>query len=436
MFKNVGKRVPKYDNIGAVTGAIVYPSDVKVPGMLTVKVLRCPYHRAKINSVDYTEAEAMDGVYGVVSLKDAPFNEFGMVPDNHVFADDITHYYGQTIAAVAAIDQETAMQALTKIKVDMEELPYVIDPREAMKEDAPVVFGNAPKDYMQGNNYFFDGETQVRKIRKGDVEKGFAEADVIVEGTYQTPSQEHAFIEPCATVAYIDEAGRLVIHSKAQGMYFIENDLCNVFGLPLSKMKFEGGTIGGGFGGMNSTHTDHIAGLLALKTKQPVKYMLTREEETMFSTVRSPWIFKFKDGVKNDGTITAREIEVIHDCGAFTELGLYAVEKNANFIAGALKVENVKVDSRLVYTNKAPSGSMRGFGVNVGQYADQVQVSRCAAAIGMDPIELRLRNSFKEGDISHTGNQLLAVSSIETLQGVAEMAGQELSDELKAMKSK
>ncbi len=429
MFKTVGKRVPKYDNLGIVTGQIKYPIDYSMPGMLTAKVLRCPFPRARIKSIDTSEAKKIPGVFAVITVEDVPYNRFGMVPDNHVLAEEITHFLGQPVAAVAAVDQATAMEAVGKIKVDMEELPYVVDPREAMKPDAPKVF-------PEGNVHLFDGKSETRRIIKGDVAKGFAEADKIVEGTYTTPSQEHAFIEPTSTLAYIDESGKLVLHSKAQGMYFVQNDLCHVFDLPLNKLKFVGGTIGGGFGGLNSISTDHIAGLLALKTRKPVKFTLTREEEMTCSTVRSPWMFKFKDGVKMDGTITAREIEVIHDGGAFTELGLYAVEKNANFIAGALKVENISVTSRLVYTNKAPSGSMRGFGVNVGQYADQVQLDRDAEAIGMDPVEIRLKNAFHEGDRSHTGNELLAVSMIETLQNVSKMAGKELSDELLAMKSK
>ncbi|MBO6269954.1 MAG: xanthine dehydrogenase family protein molybdopterin-binding subunit [Clostridium sp.] len=431
MFKNVGKRIPKYDNLGAVTGQLKYPIDYSMPGQLIAKVLRCPYPRAKINSIDTSEAEKVPGVYAVITVKDVPYNRFAMVPDNHVLAEEITHYRGQAVAAVAAIDQAAALEAIGKIKVDMEELPFVVDPREAMKPDAPKVFPES-----ESNMHMFDGKSEVRRIIKGDVEKGFAEADKIVEGFYTTPSQEHAFIEPTSTLAYIDESGKLVLHSKAQGMYFIQNDLCNVFKLPLNKLKFIGGTIGGGFGGLNSVATDHIAGLLALKTGKPVKFTLTREEEMTTSTVRTPWMFKFKDGVKMDGTITAREIEVIHDCGSFTELGLYAVEKNANFIAGALNVANVSVTSRLVYTNKQPSGSMRGFGVNVGQYADQVQLNRDAEAIGMDPIEIRLRNAFREGDHSHTDNELVAVSMIETLQNVAEMAGEKLPEELLALKSK
>ncbi|MCI8399058.1 MAG: molybdopterin-dependent oxidoreductase [Oscillibacter sp.] len=431
MFKNVGKPIPKYDAMGIVTGSLKYAGDYAMPGMLTAKVLRSPYHRARILSINTAEAEALPGVEAVLTARDIAHNTFGFVPDNQVLADGLIHYKGQSVAAVAAVDKPTALLALSKIKVEYEELPYVYDPREALKEGAPQVWGEAGL-----NHWLFNGKTATREIRKGDVEKGFAEADVIVEGEYMTPNQEHAFIEPSATLAWMDEAGRLVIRGKTQGLFFTQNDLANVFQLPLSRLKFVGGTIGGGFGGMNSVSTDHIAGLLCLKTGKPVRFQFTREEEMACSTTRSPWIFRFKDGVKKDGTITARQIEVIHDGGGFTELGLYAVEKNANFIAGALKVEHVSVTSRLVYTNKAPGGSMRGFGVNVGQFADQLQLDKDAAAIGMDPVELRIRNAFREGDANHVGNPLVAVSAIETLQGVSEMAGKTLPPELAQMKSK
>lgn len=429
MFKSVGKRVKKYDGEGLVTGKLQYVSDIKMPGMLVCKTLRSPYHRAKLNNVDISEALKVPGVHAVITKDDVPHNRFGMVPDHHLLAEELIRYKGQNIAAVAAVDKKTALEAISKIKLDIEELPFVIDPQEALKPDAPKV-------RPEGNLHLFDGESEVRKIRKGDIEKGFKEADIIVEGTYTTPSQEHAPLETCASVAYVDESGKLVIHSKTQGLYFTQGDLANAFKLPLNKLKFVGGTIGGAFGAMNSIHTDHIAGILALKTGKPVKFQLTREEEMMYTTIRSPWIFKFKDGVTKDGKITAREIDVLHDCGSFTELGLYAVEKNANMIAGATKIDNLAVNSRMVYTNKMQSGSMRGFGVNVGQFADQVHTEKLAKAVGMHPIEFRLKNSFKENDINHVGNELQAVSAIETLKFVAEMAGEEISEEYKKMSSK
>jgi CO/xanthine dehydrogenase Mo-binding subunit len=429
MFKSVGKRVKKYDGIGLVTGKMQFVSDIKMPDMLVCKTLRSPYHRAKLNSVDISEALKVSGVYAIITKEDLPHNLFSMVPDHHVLAEELIRYKGQNIAAVAAINKEVALEAIGKIKLDIEELPFVIDPVEATKPNAPQV-------RPEGNMHMFDGVSEVRKIRKGNIEKGFAEADYIIEGTYTTPSQEHAPLETCSSVAYVDESGKLVINSKTQGLYFSQGDLANVFQLPLNKLKFVGGTIGGGFGAMNSIHTDHIAGLLALKTGKPVKFELTREEEMLYTTIRSPWIFKFKDGVKKDGTITARQVDVLHDCGAYTELGLYAVEKNANMVAGATKIENVAVNARMVYTNKMPSGSMRGFGVNVGQFGDQVQIDKLARAVGMNPIEFRLKNAFKENDENHVGNTLVAVSAIETLKTVAEMAGEKISPEYQNMSSK
>lgn len=429
MFNSVGKRIPKYDGIGHVTGRTKYVSDIMMPGMLVCKTLRTTYHRSKINNIDISEALKVPGVFAVITKDDVPHNYFAMVPDHHVLADGITRYKGQNIAAVAAVDNKTALYALSKIKLDIEELDYVIDPLEAMKDDAPMVTPG-------GNFFLFDGKSKERKIRKGDIEKGFAEAEVIVESTYRTPAQEHAPLETCCSVAFMDENDRLVIHSKSQGIYFTQGDLCNVFNLPMSRVKFIGGTIGGGFGSMNSVHTDHIAGLLALKTGRPVKFELTREEEMLYSTIRSPWIFKFKDGIRKDGKITARQIEVIHDCGGYTELGLYAIEKNVNYIAGTNNIDNLSINGYLVYTNKMPSGSMRGFGVNVGQYAEQVQMDKLAVAIGMDPFEIRFVNAFKEGDMNHVGNPLVAVSQIETLKYVAEMSGKKLPNKYMSMSSK
>lgn len=429
MYSTVGKRMPRYDGVGHVTGRTIYVSDVRMPGMLVAKTLRCPYHRARIKSIDTSEAKRMPGVHAVITKDDVPHNLFAMVPDHHVLAEEITRYKGQNVAAVAAVSKEAALDALAKIRVDYEELEAVIDPEKALLPDAPQI-------RPEGNIHLFDGVSPVRRIRRGDVEKGFAEADFIVEGRYATPCQEHAPLEPCSTVAYLDESGKLVLHSKTQGLYFTLGDLANVFKLPMNKLKFVGNTIGGSFGSGNSVHTDHIAGLLALATGKPVRFALTREEEILFTTIRTPWVFTIKDGVRRDGKITARKMKVLHDCGAYTELGLYATEKNANLVAGANRIENLAVDSQMVYTNKMPSGSMRGFGVNIGQYAEQVHLDRVARACGVSPMAIRFINAFHEGDPAHVGNVLRAVSTIETLQGVADAAGVELEKMYRAMSSK
>jgi CO/xanthine dehydrogenase Mo-binding subunit len=427
-FKQVGQRIPRYDGIGHVTGRTQYVADMRMPGMLTAKTLRCPFHRARVLSIDTTEARAVPGVYAVITKDDIPHNFFSMVPDHHVLADEITRYRGQNLAAVAAVDKKTALLALSKIRVELEELPFVIDPEEAVKDQILV--------RPEGNNHLFDGKSTVRKILKGNVEEGFAAADFIVEGRYTTPSQEHAFLEPTCSLSWVDGTGKLNIHSKTQGLYFSQGDLANVFGLPLNRIRMVGGTIGGGFGGLNSIHTDHISGMLALLTGRPVRFQYTREEEMLYSTIRTPWIFKIRDGVTREGKIIARQIDVLHDCGGYTELGLYAVEKNANLIAGANRIDNLSIHSRMVYTNKMPSGSMRGFGVNVGQFAEQVQLDKVARACGKSPWEIRFINAFREGDRGHVGSELVAVSTIETLQGVAEMAGDRLPESCLQMKSK
>lgn len=429
MFTSVGKRIPRYDGLGHVTGKTIYVSDMKMPGQLTVKTLRCPYHKARIKSIDTSEAKKMPGVYAVITKDDVPHNLFAMVPDHHVLAEEITRYRGQNVAAVAAIDQARALDALARIKVEYEELEPVFDPEKALLPDAPQV-------RPEGNMHLFDGTAPARKIRRGNVDKGFAEADFIVEGRYTTPCQEHAPIETCCTLAYVDESGKLVLQTKSQGLFFTMGDMANVFNLPMNKLKFAGNTIGGSFGSGNSVHTDHIAGVLALITGKPVRFALTRAEELMFTTIRTPWVFKIKDGVTRDGKITARKMEILHDCGAYTELGLYATEKNANLAAGANLIENLAIDSQMVYTNKMPSGSMRGFGVNVGQFAEQVHLDRLARACGKSPMEIRFINAFHEGDAAHVGNELKAVSTIETLQGVARLAGIELDEKYKAMSSK
>ena len=429
MFNSIGKSVPKYDGLGHVTGRTVYVSDVKMPGTLTCKVLRCPYHKARIKSLDVSEAKKMPGVHAVITREDVPYNRFAMVPDNHVLAEEITRYRGQPVAAVAAVSKEAALDALAKIRVEYEELTPVFDPEEALKPDAPQV-------RPEGNIHLFDGVSPVRRVRRGDVEKGFAEADFIVEGRYTTPCQKHAPIECTSTLAYVDESGKLVLYSKTQGLYFAMGDLANVFQLPMNKIKPVGNTIGGSFGVGNSVATDHIAGLLALKTGKPVRYQLTREEQMMFTIIQTPWVFRIKDGVRKDGKIVAREMHIIHDCGAFTELGLYATEKNANLVAGPNLIENLAIDSQMVYTNKMPSRSRRGFGVNVGQFADQVHLDRVARACGKSPMEIRFINAFHEGNKAHVGNVLRAVSTIETLQGVADMAGIPLDETYRKMSSK
>jgi CO/xanthine dehydrogenase Mo-binding subunit len=247
---------------------------------------------------------------------------------------------------------------------------------------------------------------------------------------------EHAPIEPQVSVAYIDDTDRLAIHTVSQDLYFHLGMLTAVFNLPMNKIRYIGGTVGGGFGAKNDIHCDHVAGLMALKIRKPVKYRLTRREETLYTTKRGAWTFEFTDGVKKDGRIIARKIRTLHDTGAYSGLGPYVVDKNAILVAGPFAIPNIWVDGTCVYTNKPPASSMRGFGIINGTSAEQLQMDRIAETIGMDPWEIRFVNAWRDGDLGATQFKVEAAGLIEAMKRAAELAGIELPAHLKAMSSR
>jgi CO/xanthine dehydrogenase Mo-binding subunit len=312
--------------------------------------------------------------------------------------------------------------------LDFEELPAVLDPEEAMKPDAPKV-------RPEGNLWSFDGGP-CRKVRLGDVESGFAEADHIVEGTYTTPMQEQSPMETSCSLAMLESGDQLVIHSTSQSPYIHLRQLGNVLKLPMNRMRLVVGNTGGAFGARFEMPTDHVAALLALKTRKPVKWRWTREEETLYSTHRARWKISFKDGVKKDGRIIARYVRTLHDAGAYTGFAPYCVEKNAMMIAGPFNIPNISIDGYCIYTNRTPAGAMRGFGVLAGEVCEEIQMHRIADLLRIDPWEIRFLNAWREGDVTATGKVVEHVAAIECMQAVAKLAGIELPDRLKAMSSR
>jgi CO/xanthine dehydrogenase Mo-binding subunit len=429
MSDYVGKPVLRYDGIGHVTARTTYVDDVQKPGMLYLKVLTSPVHKGIVRRLDASAAAKMPGVAGVITAKDVPgTNAYGLIPDQPVFTSEQIRYKGERLAAVAAVDEDTAVEALGKIKLEIEEQTPVFDPYEAMKPGAPLV-------RPEGNIFQFDsGPT--RKIRLGDVEKGFQEADYIIEGKYTNGMNEHAPMEPQVSVAYIDETDRLAIHTVTQDLYFHLGMLSAVFNLPMNKIRYIGGTVGGGFGAKNDIHCDHVAGIMALKIRKPVKYRHTRAEETLYTTKRGAWYFEFKDGVKKDGRIVARQVKTIHDTGGYSGMGPYVVDKNSILIGGPFYIPNIRIDGTCVYTNKPPASSMRGFGIINGTSAEQLQMDRIAETIGMDPWEIRFINAWRDGDLGATQFKVEAAGLIEALKRAAELAGVKLPAHLQAMSSR
>jgi CO/xanthine dehydrogenase Mo-binding subunit len=427
MSKYVGKAIPRYDGVGHVTGRTVFVDDIVLPGMLYIKVLRSPVHKGVIRNLDTSAAESMPGVAAVVTAKDIPGENAYYATDQPVLVEKNIRYKGERIVAVAAVDEDTAAEAADKIKLDIEEQTPVFDPFEAMKPDAPKV-------RPEGNLWEFNsGEARI--CRKGDVEKGLAEADEIVERTYTERINDHSAMEPHVSVAFIDRYDRLTIHTVSQARHFHIGQLCQVFGLPLSKLHLVGGTVGGGFGGKNEIQCDHVAGLLALKTRRPVKYRMTRQEDLLYSTKRGAFVLEYKSGVKRDGRVTAHKIRAVHDIGAYNTMGGYAVDKQLLYIAGPYAVPNVWYDGYAVFTNKPVASSMRGFTTINVTYSSEIQMDLMAEAIGMDPWEIRFINAWREGDTGPTMWKVTAAGLIESMKKAADLAGVKLPEHLMAMSS-
>jgi CO/xanthine dehydrogenase Mo-binding subunit len=423
----VGQRVKRYDGLAHVAGETKFVDDVIVPGMLWTKAFRSPVSRGQIKSIDTSAAEKMAGVAAVITAADVPNNLYGWGGDQPVLTEKGVRYKGEAIAAIAAVDEDTAEEAVSLIKVDIEEQEPVFDPFEALKEGAPLV-------RPEGNAFMF-GDRPFRQIIFGDVEAGFDQADEIVEGKYFHPWLEHSQLETQTSLAVPDASGRLTVYTVSQALYLHLQSLCGVLGMPMNKVRFIGGTVGGGFGSKNDAHADNITAVLALKAGRPVKWRWTREEEMLYSTARGGWHIEIKDGVKKDGRLVARKIKTIHDSGAYVSLNAYVVDKHSFLVAGPYYIPNVYVAGYAVFTNKPPASSMRGFGITPATFATEVQLNRVAEAIGMDPWEIRFINAFRDGEKTATGRIVDSVALVEVMQTLAAKAGVELPDKLKAMSS-
>lgn len=423
MTKAVGKRVPRYDGLPHVTGRTVFVDDRWLPGMLHARVFRSPVVKAKILNIDTSRAEKIAGVAYVATHKDVPNNHAW---DEPVLADEV-RYLGQPIVAVAAVDEDTAQEAVEQVEVDFEECIPVFDPFEAMEPDAPKV-------RPEGNLFQF-GKYPYRPVRLGDVERAFAKADTVVEGTYRLQNQQHCQMEPHVSIALMEGVGRITIYTVSQAPYFHQGQIAAALGVHPSKLQMVGGTVGGGFGSKNDIQVDHVTAVLALRTGRPVKWRWTREEEFIASSCRGAWCLDFKDGVMKDGRIVARKVRSIADVGAYDLMTDYAMTKHCALVIGPYAIPNVWVDGYCVFTNKQVSTSMRGFAVNQGSFACEVQMDRVAETIGVDPWQIRFINALRNGDISATRRAVDSVSLIETMQAAAKEAGIELPLHLLTMSS-
>lgn len=384
----VGRSVPRVDARAKVTGEARYAADIDLPGMLWLKILRSPYPHAKILHIDTSKAERLLGVRAVCTGKDFGGFRWGWMPqtrDEPPLAVDKVRYYGEGVAAVCAIDEEVAEEALGLIKVEYEELPSVFDPEEALKEGAPIIHDYRP------NNVSFEFH-----MNFGDVEKGFLEADLVREDRFRTGKVIQGFLEPPAAVALWDSQG-ITIWAAKQSPYFLYRHLSSCFKVPLSKIRVIQPFIGGGFGG---TKNDSVAGdfcavLFSKMTGRPVKFVYTMEETMISCRRRHNMIVYSRMGMKKDGTITALQQKVVADGGAYTAIGPLTMYLTGCITTLPYRLPNFKHDAYRVFTNNPVSAAMRGHGATHTRFAAEIQMDMMAEQLGLDPMEVRLRNAIE-----------------------------------------
>jgi CO/xanthine dehydrogenase Mo-binding subunit len=432
-MKIVGARIPRYDGVAHVTGRTAYVDDVRIPGTLWAKALRSPHHHAGITRMDTRPAEEMKGVQAVVTHADVPLNVYGHLSalgipaDEPLLAEDDVRYKGQPIALVAADDEETAAEAVSRIEIEFEERPALLDVRLAFDPEAPKI-------HQWGNWYpHFENEMDRRQIRKGAIDWAFEHADTIVQGVYRPAAIEHAPVETQVCQVVPEPNGRLTIYSCTQALYFSMGVVAAHLQVPLNRLKFVGGTTGGGFGGKVDTATETMACLLAMKAGRPVKWRWTREEEFLCSSTRAPWHMEIADAVTKDGWILGRKMLTLHDSGAYARFSPYGVTKHSFHHTGAYSIPNLAFDGYVVFTNRPPTTAMRGFGVTSISFAVETHMSRVAEVLGIDPYEIRLENANRIGDTSPNGVVYSDPSTVPTIQAIADSFGHELAAEYRLM---
>jgi CO/xanthine dehydrogenase Mo-binding subunit len=420
----IGASLQRPDAFGKVTGASRYPGDLVRAGMLHLKVVFARRPHARIAGVDTQAALAHPGVLAVLTAADVPHNAYGLVEaDQPVLCGDLVRFVGDRVALVAAESKIAAAAGARLVRVAYEDLPVVSDPRAAMQPGAPLVHP------ARGSNLLAHVP-----IRKGNAAQALSEADVVVEGVFQTSWQEHAFLQPEAGVAYLDEDGRVVIETAGQWLHEDRRQIAEVLGLPEEQVLVRYAAIGGAFGGREDLAVQHLLALAAWKLQRPVTITWSREESMIGHHKRHPIGVRCRWGATRDGRITAVEAELLADGGAYASTSQEVLKIAALFASGCYEVPNISVDGYAVYTNNIPCGAFRGFGAPQAQFASEIMVTRLAHALGLDPVELRRRNIYREGSLEPTQHPLPpGVSALACLERCVAEARARISAEYPAL---
>ena len=409
--QSIGQNLVRADAVGKVTGETLYPGDFDMDDQLWMKIRFADRVHARVTAIDTSQAEEHPGVVAVLTAKDVPVNEYGLImPDQPVLCGpgsdkagaDIVRCISDQVAVVIADSEESAAAAVKLLDITYEDLPVVTDPFAAMGDGAPQLHAHAINNVL--NHY---------RIRHGDIEAGWAQADIIIEGEYHTGVQEHAYLQPEAGLGYIDNEDRVTILVAGQWVHEDREQVAHALGLPEDKIRIIYPAIGGAFGGREDMSIQIVLGLATLKVQRPVKIIWSREESIIGHHKRHPFTIRTKWGATNEGKLVAVEAEVVADAGAYAYTSTKVTGNAHMMVCGPYEIPNAKIDTYGVYTNNVPSGAFRGFGGPQGAFAAENQMNKLAEALGLDPVELRQRNVLHDGIITVTGTPLPKGVTIE-----------------------
>ena len=406
-FNVVGRSVKRTDMLEKVTGSGVYAGDVVLAGMLHGKMKRAEISHARIKRVDVSKAKALAGVKAVLTFEDVPRvlhygsphpRSASVTKDQYIF-DAKVRYWGEAVAAVAATSEEIAEAACALIEVEYEPLPALLTVEAAMKPGAPRIHDNG----LEGNRVVPD-----MLFKRGDVARGFAEADVVIEGTYGFGRPVPAYMEPNVCVAQWDGNDKLTFWTSTQSAFMVRGTLAEVLGLPLGKVRVLCDHMGGGFGAKQDIFQhEFLCALMARKTRRPVRMELSRRETFLGGRTRHSGSMWLRQGFKRDGTITAREAKVVFESGAYGSHAPGVTAVGTSALTSLYRCENVHLEGRVIYTNTPIAGAFRGYGVVQTYYGLDIQMDEAAERLGMDPAELKLSNAVREGDYAPSGHAIV-----------------------------
>ena len=420
-FAIIGGRNRRVDAIAKATGRAIYTDDITLPGMLHGKILRSPHPHARIVSIDASRALALPGVHAVVTGRDMP-TKYGIIPwtrDEEPLAVDRVRYIGDAVAAVAAVDEDTAIRALDLIDVEYEVLPAILDPEQALDPPEGAVPIHEPKKPGHNGNI-----TKIVHLEFGEVDRELEESDVVIEGEYYFEGTTHAPIEPHCAIGYYDPSGRLTVWSSTQVPHYLQRELARVLDLDVARVRVIQPAVGGGFGGKSEPFDlEFCVALLSIRTGRPVKILYTREEVFYAHRGRHPMKFRARLGATRDGRIKAVDHDILIDGGAYASFGLVTTYYAGQLLPAPYAFGSYRFNATRVYTNKPACGPKRGHGSVQPRFAFEVQLDKLAEAIGMDPIELRRRNFL--GSNTRTINELRVQSNgfLECLDAVERASG-------------